>query len=51
LRVFPFGDDKGFWFYTALLGLVLGTRLDTPFFARPADVVLYAAPRQLRWRW
>lgn len=43
-RVFPVNDDKGFWFYTALLGLLLGSRLDTPFFAKPADVVLYAAP-------
>jgi hypothetical protein len=43
-RVFPAGNDKGFWFYTALLGLLLGSRLDTPFFAKPADVVLYAAP-------
>ena len=38
------GDNSGFWFYTALLGLLLGSRLDTPFFAKPADVVLYAAP-------
>lgn len=43
-RMFPASDDKGFWFYTALLGLLLGSRLDTPFFAKPADVVLYAAP-------
>jgi len=42
--ILPSGDNKGFWFYTALLGLVLGSRLDTPFFAKPADVVLYAAP-------
>lgn len=42
--VFPPGGNKGFWFYSALLGLVLGSRLDTPFFAKPADVVLYAAP-------
>lgn len=42
--VFPPTDDRGFWFYTALLGLLLGSRLDTPFFAKPADVVLYAAP-------
>ena len=42
--LFPPNGDKGFWFYSALLGLVLGTRLDTPFFAKPADVVLYAAP-------
>lgn len=43
-RMFPVGGDKGFWFYSALLGLILGSRLDTPFFAKPADVVLYAAP-------
>src|SRR3989344_4747594 len=43
-RIFPPDGEKGFWFYTALLGLILGSRLDTPFYARPADVVLYAAP-------
>lgn len=43
-RLFPAGDDNGFWFYAAMLGLILGSRLDTPFFAKPADVVLYAAP-------
>jgi len=42
--VFPPDGDSGFWFYTALLGLLLGSRLDTPFFVKPADVVLYAAP-------
>ena len=42
--VFPPDGEKGFWFYVALLGLVFGSRLDTPFFAAPADVVLYAAP-------
>lgn len=57
-RFFPAADEKGFWFYTALLGLILGSRLDTPFFAKPADVVLYAAPAAIalalgnRWdRW
>ena len=43
-RPLPPNGDKGFWFYTGLLGLVLGSRLDTPFFAKPADVILYAAP-------
>jgi hypothetical protein len=43
-RVLPGDNDKGFWFYAALLGLILGSRLDTPFFVKPADVVLYAAP-------
>jgi len=41
---FPPTGDKGFWFYTAMLGLILGSRLDTPFFVKPADVVLYSAP-------
>ena len=40
----PTNDDKGIWFYTALLGLLLGSRLDTPFFVTPASVFLYAAP-------
>jgi Predicted ATPase len=43
-HLFPPNNDKGFWFYTALLGLILGSRLDTPFYVSPADVVLYAAP-------
>jgi hypothetical protein len=43
-RIFPGGNEKGFWFYTAMLGLLLGSQLDTPFFAKPADVVIYAAP-------
>jgi hypothetical protein len=43
-RWFPTPNNQGFWFYTALLGLVLSRRLDTPFYPTPADVVLYAAP-------
>jgi hypothetical protein len=43
-RAFPAADSGGFWFYTALFGLLLGSRLDTPFFAKPSDVVVYAAP-------
>jgi len=43
-HILPPDGEKGFWFYTALLGLVFGSRLDTPFFAAPADVVIYAAP-------
>lgn len=40
----PPDGNRGFWFYSALLGLLLGARLDTPFFAKPADVFSYAAP-------
>jgi len=39
----PFGE-KGFWFYTALLGLFLGSRLVTPFYSRPVDSIVYAVP-------
>ncbi|MCO5274272.1 MAG: DUF87 domain-containing protein [Flavobacteriales bacterium] len=41
---FPPIDEKGFWFYSALFGLILGSRLDTPHFVKPADAVLYALP-------
>lgn len=40
---FP-GGTKGFYFYTGLLGLILGARIATPFFQRPADVIAYAVP-------
>jgi len=43
-RIFPPEGEKGFWFYTALLGLILGGRRNITNFAKPADVVLYAAP-------
>jgi hypothetical protein len=42
--LWPANDDRGIWFFTALLGLLLGSRLDTPFFVTPAGVFLYAAP-------
>lgn len=41
---FPPIDEKGFGFYSALFGLILGSRLDTPHFVKPADAVLYALP-------
>lgn len=39
----PFGDS-GFWFYTALLSILLGNRLVTPFFIKPADALSYSIP-------
>ena len=36
----PIGD-KGFWFYAVVLSLLLGSRLITPFYLRPADVIAY----------
>lgn len=41
---FPPLGEKGFWFYTALLGLLLGSRLVTPFYSRPVDTIVYAIP-------
>ncbi|HEC11833.1 MAG TPA: DUF87 domain-containing protein [Acidiferrobacteraceae bacterium] len=41
---FPPLGEKGFWFYTALLGLLLGSRLVTPFYSRPVDAIVYAIP-------
>lgn len=41
---FPPAGDTGFWFYAALLAVIFGARLDTPFFTTPADTVLYATP-------
>jgi hypothetical protein len=32
------------WFYAALFGLLLGHRLDTPFFTAPTDAMLYSLP-------
>jgi hypothetical protein len=43
----PAIDPTGLWFYAALFGVLFGKRLDTPFFAKPADVVLYGAPTLL----
>ncbi len=39
----PIGD-KGFWFYAVVLSLLLGSRLITPFYLRPADVIAYTVP-------
>lgn len=43
-KLVPPFDSKGFWFYTALLGLVLGNRLVTPFYTKPADAIAYSVP-------
>lgn len=40
----PTSDPAGLWFYAALFGLLLGQRLNTPFFTAPKDAVLYAIP-------
>jgi len=39
----PIGD-KGFWGYSALLSVLIGSKLVTPFFVKPADAISYAIP-------
>ncbi len=39
----PIGDT-GFWFYVGVLSLLLGGRLITPYYLRPADVISYTVP-------
>lgn len=43
-RFIPPASTKGFWFYAAILSLILGSRLVTPFFHKPADVISYSTP-------
>lgn len=42
----PSSDPSGLWFYAALFGLLLGQRLDTPFFTAPKDAA-YAIPAMI----
>ena len=39
----PIGD-KGFWGYSALLAVLVGSKLVTPFYVKPADAISYAIP-------
>lgn len=43
-QIMPSFNPDGWWIWAAILGLLLGKRLDTPFFAKPVDVVLFALP-------
>ncbi len=40
----PLQGDKGFWFYAALLNVVVGSKLTTPFYIKPVDAITYALP-------
>nr|MDA3918588.1 hypothetical protein [Deltaproteobacteria bacterium] len=42
--IYPPIGDKGFWFYTALLSVLVGSKLVTPFYVKPADAISYAVP-------
>lgn len=39
----PLGD-KGFWFFTSVLSILVGSKLITPFYIKPADAISYAVP-------
>src|ERR1700683_4491410 len=39
----PLGD-KGFWAYSALLAVLVGSRLVTPYYVKPVDAISYAVP-------
>ena len=41
---YPPLDDKGFWGYSALLAVLVGSKLVTPFYVKPADAISYAIP-------
>jgi hypothetical protein len=41
---FPPNGEKGFWYYSALLSVLVGSKIVTPFYVKPADAVSYATP-------
>lgn len=43
-KPYPPVGDSGFWFYAALLSVVVGAKIVTPFYVKPADAISYAVP-------
>lgn len=41
---YPPVGDKGFWGYSALLAVLVGSKLVTPFYVKPADAISYSVP-------
>jgi hypothetical protein len=41
---YPPEGDKGFWGYSALLAVLVGSKLVTPFYVKPADAISYSVP-------
>ncbi|WP_156000520.1 MULTISPECIES: ATP-binding protein [unclassified Thioalkalivibrio] len=41
---YPPVGDTGFWFYTALLSILVGSKIVTPFYVKPVDAVAYSVP-------
>ncbi|MEN8129175.1 MAG: DUF87 domain-containing protein [Pseudomonadota bacterium] len=42
--LYPPIGDKGFWGYSALLAVLVGSKLVTPFYVKPADAISYSVP-------
>ena len=43
-NLYPPLGDSGFWFYTALLSVLVGSKIITPFYVKPVDAISYAVP-------
>ena len=43
-NLYPPVGDSGFWFYTALLSVLVGSKIVTPFYVKPIDAISYAVP-------
>lgn len=42
--LYPPIGNKGFWGYSALLAVLVGSKLVTPFYVKPADAISYSVP-------
>jgi hypothetical protein len=42
--LYPPLGAKGFWAYSALLSVLVGAKLVTPFYVKPAAAIAYAVP-------
>lgn len=43
-NIFPPVGDSGFWFYAALLSVLVGSKIVTPFYVKPVDAISYSVP-------
>ncbi|AWY00478.1 hypothetical protein A8139_11070 [Marinomonas primoryensis] len=43
-NLYPPVGDSGFWFYTALLSVLVGSKIVTPFYVKPVDAISYSVP-------
>ena len=43
-NLYPPVGDSGFWFYAALLSVLVGSKIVTPFYVKPVDAISYSVP-------